>query len=236
MRMMHEASLHECSVFLTLTYDDSHLPPGASLVKSDQQKFVKRLRKRFSDQRIRFFQCGEYGEQSFRPHYHGIYFNVDFHDKWPWSVRNGYPVWRSGILEELWPYGLSEIGTVTFESAAYVARYVVKKVTGRRAVSHYNGREPEYATMSRRPGIGADWFARYRSEVFPMDEVISRGRRCKPPRRYAEYLRALSPEMFEEVVSNRRSRRDRAEETPARLSVREVCASSRLNLLRRELA
>jgi len=128
---------------------------------------------------------------------------------------------------------------LNFESAAYIARYVTKKVTGQRAAAHYErvspstGElvqvEPEFATMSRRPGIGAGWFAKYGSEVYPSDEVIVRGRACRPPRYYDERLSegelsALKARRFADGFGEFRERGSK------RLRVREVCTEARLNL------
>ena len=156
-RCMHEASLYEDNCFITLTYANEYLPPGGSLRKRDFQLFMKRLRKRFSDGVIRFYHCGEYGENTFRPHYHALLFNFDFVDKTLWSLRGEHKVYRSAVLEDLWPSGQSEIGSVSFESAAYVARYITKKVTGARAEGHYRAvdeltgeifdRLPEYSPL-----------------------------------------------------------------------------------------
>ena len=151
---------------------------------------MKRLRK--TGVEARYFHCGEYGDQTGRPHYHACLFGHAFPDREKWAVRKGNPVWRSDELERLWPYGNSEIGSLTFESAAYVARYVTKKVTGRDADSHYERLdpstgelvqiEPEFATMSRRPGIGSGWFEKFGTDVFPSDEVVVNGHPSKPCR------------------------------------------------------
>lgn len=235
--------MHEENCFLTLTYAEEHLPRWGSLEPRAFPLFMRRLRKRLKgSRRVKYFHCGEYGERTGRPHYHALLFGYDFPDKVVWARRSGHVAWRSGELEELWPLGQSEIGSVTFESAAYVARYVVKKVTGKRAEEHYEvvdaasgevgRRVPEFATMSRRPGLGASWYEKYHGEVFPADEVIARGVAVKPPRRYAEYLRLLRPEEYEGVVRRRRVRRKRSEESASRLAVREVCTEARLNLFR----
>lgn len=187
-RCMHEASMHEENSFLTLTYDNSHLPSDGSLVLSDFQNFMKRLRKSIAPKRVRFYHCGEYGDQFKRPHYHALLFGHDFSDKKFFSGSEERRVYTSGELSSLWPLGFSVIGEVTFESAAYVARYVMKKVTGEKALDHYGGRAPEYTTMSRRPGIGASWFQKFRSDVYPHDRVIVRGHHTRPPRFYDSLL------------------------------------------------
>lgn len=236
---MHEAQLHQENCFLTLTYDDDHLPYGGSLDRRAFPLFMKRLRSRFPDRRIRYFHCGEYGERTERPHYHSCLFGFDFEDKYSWAVRSGRPAWRSPILESLWSCGQSEIGSVTFESAAYVARYVTKKVTGSAAQQHYERvvletgevihLEPEYVTMSRRPGIGREWYERYKDEVYPADEVVVRGRRMKPPRFYDLVLEVEDAEAFEEIATARKRKRRASEETVERLEARAKFAREKLS-------
>lgn len=183
-RCMHESSLYADNSFLTLTYDDSHLPPNNSLVLSDFQNFMKRLRKSIAPKRVRFYHCGEYGEETKRPHYHALLFGHDFADKKFFSERSSNRIYTSDSLSRLWPQGFSVIGSVTFESAAYVARYILKKVTGDKAKGYYSGRLPEYTTMSRRPGIGSGWFNTYKTDVYPADRIIVRGTQSRPPRFY----------------------------------------------------
>ena len=155
-RCVHEALLHDKNCFITLTFNDDNLNEKGSLVKRDFVLFMKKLRKKFGSG-IRFFHCGEYGSQFQRPHHHAILFGFDFPDKVFWKLKNGHLLYRSSSLEKLWPYGFSSIGECNFETCAYVARYVLKKVNGDMAEEHYAGREPEYVSMSRMPGIGHDW-------------------------------------------------------------------------------
>lgn len=206
-RCVHEASLYKENSFITLTYNNENLPEDGSLVKDKYnedgklvqsghfQLFMKRLRARYPNIKIRYFMCGEYGEKNMRPHYHACLFNFDFEDKELWQIRNGISLFRSSILEDLWPMGFSTIGEVTFESAAYVARYVLKKVTGEHADAHYlnfdreTGElygilEPEFTTMSRRPGIGKKWLEKYYKDVYPKDTFHINGKAMKPPRYY----------------------------------------------------
>lgn len=230
-RCLHEASLYERNCFITLTYADVHLPSDGSLDKSAFQKFMKRLRKRFPAERIRYYHCGEYGELYGRPHYHACLFNFDFPDKALWTMRKGLPAWRSAVLEELWPFGNSEIGSVTFESAAYVARYIMKKVLGDSADAHYRRLcletgelmpvEPEYTTMSRRPGIGQPWLEKYMADVYPADSVLVRGKLCKPPRYYDGKYEVVDAAGARRVALKRERRRNPEEETWERLEVRE---------------
>jgi len=237
---MHEASQWEDNVFVTLTYDEEHLPDDQGLDVSEFQRFAKRLRKARPGRTVRYFHCGEYGEQGLRPHYHALLFNVDFPDRVPWRSDT----FRSAELERLWPLGNSEFGAVTFESAAYVARYTLKKLTGQAAIEGYRrfnrrtGEEctvaPEYATMSR--GVGRSWLEQYADDVYPLDRVISRGREAKPPRFYDKQLQEVDPVLAAQVRVMRARNFNYENATEERLSVREVCAESRLNLYqRREL-
>lgn len=251
-RCMHEASLHDENCFLTLTYDDDHLPPGGSLDPRAFVLFMKRLRRRTGAD-FRYYQVGEYGERTYRPHHHCCLFGFDFRDKTPWTTRGGFPVWRSPLLESLWPQGLSEIGSVTFESAAYVARYIMKKQLGRRYVPQTVGEVagvapqvvdratgelqnfPEYATMSRRPAIGLEWWRKYQKEVMNWDSVVMRGREMKPPRFYDVKRQEFDPEGWEDVARARAAKRRPEDETAERLVVREVVASAKQSLIERGL-
>jgi len=243
-RCMHETQLHEHSCFVTLTYDEEHLRP--SLHYPDFQKFMKRVRKKFG--KVRFYMCGEYGEQFSRPHFHACLFGVLFSDRVPWkSLDSGSTLYRSAMLESLWPFGFSSVGDVTFESAAYVARYVMKKVTGERADLHYlrvdtrTGEEislvPEFNRMSLKPGIGADWFRKFQDEVTVRDGVVVNGRVSRVPRYYDNMLRAKDGFLFDEIQFARLSKAlaAAADSSPERLAVRESVASARLSFKKRTL-
>lgn len=232
---MHEASLHEENAFVTLTYDEEHVPDDGSLDRRAFPLFMKRLRKAIAPERVRYFHAGEYGEASRRPHYHALLFGYGFPDRRQWTVRHSVPVWRSEQLEQLWPFGISELGSVTFESAAYCARYVMKKVYGSAAESWYDGREPEYATMSRRPGIGRPWLEKYKCEVYPADGVVVRGRLMKPPRAYDIVMMSDAPEVMGGVAKKRRAQRRPKEETRERLEAREAVTEARVNFYARGL-
>lgn len=245
-RMMHESSLHTDNSFITLTYDAEHVPASGSLDVAHFQDFMKRLRWHYRDRKIRFFHCGEYGENLGRPHYHAMLFGLDFADKSHYSGDGAARLFTSETLQDLWPFGFSTVGACTFESAAYIARYVVKKVTGDAAADHYQVMHPitgeltsvapEYVTMSRRPGIASDWFRKFGNEVFPSDEVIARGHPAKPPRFYEKLFEAAHGD-FESVRRKRmRNARERAaDNTPERLAVRELCAKARLKVFSRKV-
>lgn len=204
---MHEASLYEKNCFITLTFSDDKLNEKSSLVKSDFQNFMKRLRKEFygnSKGDVRYFHCGEYGENFARPHHHACLFNFDFPDKTLWKSSDGGNLYRSRTLEKLWTFGYSTIGSVTYESAAYVARYVTKKINGKLAPGHYQGRLPEYTTMSRRPGIARDWYEKYKNtDVFPRDYIVLNGVKGKVPKYYNRIYELTNPEEYGMLRENR---------------------------------
>lgn len=248
-RCMHESQMHERNSYLTLTFDDENalelLPHGCSLDYRPFQLFMKRARKA-SSEKLRFYMCGEYGEDGKRPHYHAIVFGLGFDDLQPWCKSpSGAQLYRSAQLEQLWPHGFSSVGAVTFESAAYVARYVMKKITGREAESHYSrfspvtgecfNVQPEFNRMSLKPGIGFPWFERYLRDVYPHDHVIVNGVRQKPPKAYDRYLTVLDPQEFEFIEFGRtvRAREILGENTPDRLRVREVVTRARISSLQR---
>lgn len=244
LRCVHEASMHERNCFITLTYDQDHLPKDGSLHKEDFQLFMKRLRKRYGSG-ARYFHCGEYGEKNRRPHYHACLFNFDFPDRELWTVRSGVHLFTSDQLRELWPFGFSTVGDVTFESAAYVARYVTKKITGPSAAQHYERIDfrtgeiftlnPEYTTMSRRPGIGRPWLEKYRTDVYPHDRVVMRGREMRPPKYYDAILELEDPESLEYVKAKRTEAMRSAlkDATYERLRVREQHQYLRFDKLKR---
>src|SRR5688572_7925162 len=145
MRCMHEASLYPQNAFVTLTYDDAHIPPGGRLDYPEFQRFIKRLRKDFAPSRVRFYMCGEYGSLYHRPHYHACLFGIDFEDRlYAATLPSGAKSYTSDRLSRLWPLGFSSVGDVSFESAAYVARYCVQKVTGPGSKAYYGDMPPEF--------------------------------------------------------------------------------------------
>lgn len=245
LRCMHEASLHERNSFLTLTFAEDPI----SLDVRYLQLFFKRLRKRGLS--VRQYSCGEYGEELGRPHYHVLLFGEDFSfDRYLHEWRDGFPIFRSPVLEACWPHGFSEIGAVTFESASYVAGYVQKKLSGERAEHHYmrvdeaTGEcipvKPEFCVMSRggrgyKGGIGRDWFLKFRAEIARDDSVLSRGRESPVPRYYRNKLAEVDPQRAEELRVARvaRAKERAADNTPERLAVREEVARARAKLKER---
>lgn len=236
-RIMHETQMHENSCFITLTYNDRHLPPGHTLQKKDWTLFAKKLRNRAGQ--FRFYMAGEYGEDHGRPHLHAILWGLDFkHDRYYWRTsKKGFQLDRSPQLEKIWGKGFCEIGEVTFASAAYVARYIMKKVNGAPAEKHYEGRLPEFTNMSRDKGIGNSWFKKFGSDVFPRDEVIVNGARCSPPKYYDRLLEAVDPELLVNLKESREIYgKSRAfDNTPARLAKKEGVALFKGKQLKRGL-
>jgi len=235
-RCVHEASLHKDNCFITLTYNSENLPPGGSLNPRDFTLFMKRLRKRLGI-KISFFQCGEYGNQLERPHHHCIIFGWRPDDLVLYKQRGQVKLYLSPLLAELWNKGFVTVGEVTYESAAYIARYVLKKVTGDRSEEHYKGKVPEYITMSRRPGIGKLWLEKYHNEVYKEDTIVyGLGRLTKPPRYYDKLYEKKDPGHFKEIQDERIRREVNAEyNTKYRLEVREKVAKARTKWLEREI-
>lgn len=252
-RLMHEYRFHTHTSFITLTYDEQHLPHGGSLNFKHFQDFMKRLRKQYNETKIRFYHAGEYGERRGRPHYHAIIFGHDFEDRIPLSTQvndRGDETWQSQHLADLWPHGAARVGRVTFESCAYVARYITKKVNGANASQHYQNIDqrtgevhrlkPEYATMSRRPGIGHQHLHKYKQEIYDSDEVILMrngvGHASKPPNYYDRLLEKLDPDLYAEIKDEREcalSLSSIYERSPKRLFVKETVKTAQIHALKR---
>lgn len=247
-RCMHEMQLHEQNSFLTFTYDDDHVPWSSltgeqTLVKKDMQDFWKLLRYYFPEQKIKYLCAGEYGENTHRPHYHAILFGKDFReDKYLYKQNfRGENYYISPTLTDIWEKGHVIIGDVTFDSAAYVSRYVMKKVYGEPAVGYYYGQQPEFLTCSTKPAIGLEWYEKYKGDIYPYDEVIIRSngkiRRMKPPRYYDKKLEEEDPELFEEIKQERMKKAKSKEEEieSDRMYFKEMYKLKSIEKLRREL-
>lgn len=263
-RCMHEASLWSRNCFVTLTYNNASMPDYGCLRYRDMNLFQKRLRFHFGNG-IRFFAAGEYGELSARPHYHMLIFNHDFEDKEFHSQRGDFILYRSPSLEKLWTnpktgesYGYSSVGTLTFDSAAYVARYVTKKITGDMAFDHYavvgadglplvdiDGevimRPPEKAFMSRRPGIGKGWYDKFKRDTYKDDTVILKradGSRIsvRPPKYYDNKFKVEYPFDWDEIKFERQeAAKLYSDNSFERLRVREEVKLAQLKSLKRTL-
>lgn len=233
-RCLHEMHMHEENCFLTLTYSDLALPRDGNLNHTHIQLFMKKLRFVIAPKKIRYFMCGEYGSKTDRPHYHMLIFGYDFPDKTYWRMckRKIHRLYRSEQLERLWCYGHSEIGSATYESAGYIARYIVKKIQqdADRSVS-------SYVRMSTRGGVGEDFFQKYRTDMYPIGSVVLRtGKKISVPRYYAKKMKILEPSVVEEVKQKNKLKAQKREYdiTKRRLLDREICTRARLRRLPRE--
>lgn len=233
-RCVHEASLYEDNMFITLTYSPENLPENGTLVKSHFQSFMKRLRK-FA--KVRYFHCGEYGDDLARPHYHALIFGYEFPDKkTARQGKSGEPQWSSEILNKTWGLGDCLIGKLNFESAAYVARYCTKKINGPQAKTHYKGKQPEYVTMSLKPGIGARWADKFMHDTYKDDTVIMRGKEAKPPRYYDKRFAMLDPAQFQTIQFDREeSGMFKPQRTRAELAVSNEVKTRNSNIFSRNL-
>lgn len=252
-RCMHEASMHSQNCFLTLTYRDAL--PGQSLVYKDYQDFIKRVRARFvrargNDFRMSYYVAGEYGELFYRPHFHSCNFGIDFEDKVLHTrLSSGFDLYRSAELEELWPHGFSSIGELNFETAAYVARYCVKKLSGIRVLESSLGRIDletgeilpavrEFCHWSLKPGIGRRWLERFTSDVYPRGETVGlKGRAARAPRYYDKWYSKFDLAGFERLKERRaiEALAWRHDQTWSRLQVREQVAAARASFLKRPI-
>lgn len=267
MRCVHEASLYDDNCFITLTFEDTHLPDNYSINVEDLQLFFKRLRKKYvpkcptsdpilkvefmAKHGIRYFACAEYGDLNRRPHYHAILFNHWFSDVKPFMKSpRGDVLYISDELSKLWLFGYVLIGRMTFESAAYVARYSLKKLTGvdkDKIKEHYTvvhphtgevvDTQPEFVVMSRKPGIGKGWYDKFYTDIYPSDRVVIRGKEMRPPKFYDRLLEMEHPLIFDAV---KKARVDKAMDysdnnTADRLHVRHEVLLAKLQQLRRGL-
>lgn len=246
-RIMHEASCHDSSVFVTETFSDEFLPADLSVSVRTHQLFIKRVRKAFGP--VRYFGAGEYGDRTLRPHYHTILFGLELPDRYLWKrTPSGAFLYRSPALERCWPYGHCLIGDVTAQSAAYVARYCMKKLTGPPSLERYRRSEivpetgeirtwnvqAEFAVMSRKPGIGSAWFSKFASDCFPSDFLIRDGKKVAVPGFYKDKL--AGRDALRVMADRKKRARVHADNnSDSRLLVRREVHARRAALLERSL-
>lgn len=232
--------------FITLTYDDEHLPImekieakegtyendgtwNGCLYEKHMQTFINSLRKHFERQgieNIKYFYCGEYGETTQRPHYHIILLHCplrieDF--KSAHIDTNFKAHWKSKEIEQYWTKGITDIAELEWSCAAYVARYCTKKLTFDADKTKYYevGKIPEFIRMSR--GIGFDWYTEHKGEIYKTDEIIMKTIKgnvgsVKPPKAFDRKLKEHNPELFEMIKKSRQTAGERASEMLNRLS------------------
>lgn len=225
-RIMLETQSYEHNYFVTLTYDNDHLPinekvddegtlfHSETLVPDHLKKFLKDLRRyykyHYDHENIRFYAAGEYGDQSNRPHYHLILFNLPIYDKVELYRADGYQVFTSDIIENIWSRGLVSVEEACWENAAYVARYVVKKQKGPKAQEYYSERniEPEFVRMSRMPGIGLDYYEKHKDEIYKYDGIVIKNGKgeshvVKPGKYFDSKYEEVDPERLQFLKAQR---------------------------------
>lgn len=241
-RCMLELEYHKSAYFCTFTYNNDFVPKSyyadpetgeamqsLTLDKRDFQLFMKRLRKAVSCERsdqgdkIRFFAAGEYGDSTFRPHFHAIIFGLELNDLVPYSYRNGHTYYYSQWLQDRWsikvrgvlsPLGNVLVAPVTWETCAYTARYVMKKLSGPESqfYSDFNI-SPPFTLMSRKPGIAHQWYVDH-PDCFDYEYInISTdkgGRKFRPPKYYQRLYEIDDPEGSAEMKATRRLMAERA--------------------------
>lgn len=227
-RCVLESTLYERNYFVTLTYDDEHLLSrcyrqnvevdhvtgevtdqfdSVSLNPDDLHRFMHDLRqlfdRKYGEQGIRFFACGEYGSKSKRPHFHLLLFNCNLRDLNLYKVSRGNSLFNSEDISKCWPYGFSVVGDLTYESCAYVARYMLKKVKGDPLYYERNGLIPEFVRMSRKPGIAKSYYDANSKKIYASDQIViktSKGaKEVKPPKYFDKMYEADCPEDFERI-------------------------------------
>ena len=219
-RCQHESEFHDSKCFLTLTYANDPI----SLIHPHFQRFMKRLRRRLQPLRLSYYMAGEYGKVYDdygkpidgligRPHFHCILFGYAFPDREPFKRSpSGVQIYNSELLDDLWKHGYAGIQDFNLAAAAYVARYVTKKITGDMAARHYekvspHGEiipiEPEYNRMSLNPAIGKRWIEQYSGDLYPKDFVTHNGEKFRPPKYYDKYFEGLCPEEMEAIKIRR---------------------------------
>lgn len=263
-RCVHEAQMHEKNCFITLTFNDENYPSDHSIHKEDLQKFFKRLRKN-EDIQFRYFASGEYGSKNSRPHYHSIIFGYDFPDRKAYaSTKNKDLLYTSEILKNSWPYGFHTIGDMSFQSAAYVSRYVMKKRKGKPEQVDKYGKsneeyymltdpetgeiysvEPEFCLMSRgsgqntdnplfKYGIGYSWLMKYMKDT-DKDFITINGNKIGLPKYYDNII-AKNDDIGMQKRKNKRSKLIKEEDqTTERLLARNKVIESKAKLLIRNL-
>lgn len=197
-RCVHEAQMHPKNSFITLTYADQHLT-DPKLNYEDFQKFMRKLRKT-QNEPIGFFVTGEYGEQTKRKHWHAILFNYEPNDStYKYTAHSGHKVYDSPTLTKIWGYGITEFGSVTFDSAGYCARYAAKKL------GHGHDGEHEFEPISKKSSkhaIGKKWLEKYWPDVFLHGRtILSDGTQTSVPRYYEKWFKQHHPEHWHHYVT-----------------------------------
>lgn len=236
LRCTHEARVHDCNIFVTLTYDEKHVPFGHTLVPDDFRLFIKRVRHHYPERKVRFFGCGEYGEKRGRPHYHVILFGHDFEGRYKYrKTHSGKDQYTSPILDRLWPYGLATFCDFEPDLAGYIARYVIDRSQSWAAKIGYEVLDTdtgeivhlakEFLRMSRRPGIGGTYLEKFSEDALKNNgTVVHKGKEVRQPRYYDKKLKKDIRMDDAEWHRFKQSRKAIQHQTPERLATRETVA------------
>jgi len=228
--------MHDKNAFITLTYEE--MPLLGSLYKPHFQDFIKRLR--YYKGEFRYYMCGEYGEENKRPHYHACLFGIDFKDRKLWTVRDGVRLYISEQLSSIWGKGFVTVGDVTFDSAAYCARYIMKKALGRTARPDAIP-IPEYTDMSRNGGIGKSYYEKFKADIYPQDTMyMKKGEKhvdIGPPKFYDSLYEVDEPKKMAIIKRERAKRGFEAQwnRVEDRLKVRQKVKRAQTSKLVRDL-
>lgn len=238
-RIMMECKEWEQNWFLTLTYDPEHVPIGYTINKEtgelienmtlypkDLQDFLKRLRRTweydYNHQNIRFFACGEYGERFGRPHYHICIMNLPIPKEeleFMFNNHEGDAIYDCKKIRKIWGKGLIGIGEVTFNSAAYVARYIMKKQKGPDSDWYYKsqGKAKEFTRMSLKPGIGKNYYEQNKTKIYQYDNItLPKGRSSitvKPPAYFDKLYDLDDPDNLAKIKQARREKAERTQKS-----------------------
>ena len=231
-----ESKLWDQNWFATLTYDEEHIPYKDEVVTSNEitftddgswngtlnpkhlTQFLKNLRqimkREYDEDNIRFMACGEYGGETERPHYHIILFNLNLpvEDLYNPRLINHEVYYQSHIIERAWGKGICNISEATWNTIAYTARYITKKINGEISEDLYasKGQEREFLRTSRMPGIGEGYYRKHWEEIYEKDEIIIKNKSgvisSKPPKYFDRLFEEEHPEEFEKIKKKRRER------------------------------
>lgn len=230
--------MHRYNCWDTLTYDDEHLPANKDLQHRDVQLYLKRLRKK--GYKFRYYGCGEYGETTKRPHYHICMFGHTWLDRKPYQANiREEMIYTSSELEKTWGNGQCKTAELSFDNAAYTARYCTTKITGANAKEHYSRitedgeyieLQPEYNYMSLKPGIGATWFEKFNKDVYPNDYIISNYHKAGPPEYYDKLLEQLNENLLKDIKEKRlqEAHERRHDNTWQRLAVKKQVTEAKM--------
>lgn len=228
-----ESTLYKHNYFITLTYDEEHLEYNEELIDQDGRSwtdngnflptiktetfetFLNTLRKIFEREYhhkgIRFIGCGEYGEESARPHYHLILLNCPFPAETFFEprIKNNNVYYRNTILERAWKKGISNICEANWQTMSYTARYITKKVNGEAEIELYyaNGIIKEFFRQSRDPGIGKPYYDLHKEKIYESDSILISNKkgvhREKPPLYFDKLFEQENPEKWKEIKRKR---------------------------------